>query len=211
MTTATTARFTKITSREDWLNRFIALARPVFAAKGYPIPAKVRASIGFTSVGLRGARIGECWSDQASADATFEIFIVPGMDDASRVADILTHELVHAAVGLKAGHGPAFGKAARALGLTGKLTATTAGPEWHQWADPILKRMGALPHAKLAGASSGPKKQTTRMLKAECDTCGMTLRGTRQWLCETDAEGTLRARVLFCPLPDCTGSLAVSV
>ena len=87
-------------------------------------------TIGFTSAGQRGKRIGECWSDLASADGAFEIFIVPGIDDAARIAGILTHELVHAAVGLKAGHGAVFAKAARALGLEGKMTATTEGPEW---------------------------------------------------------------------------------
>jgi hypothetical protein len=210
--TATTARTAKpSSSREAWLNAFIAAARPVFAARGYEIPAKVRASIGFTSVGLRGKRIGECWSDQASADATFEIFIVPGMDDAERVADILTHELIHAAVGLKAGHGPKFGACARAMGLEGKLTATVAGDSWRAWARPILKRLGALPHAKLTGATSGPKKQTTRMLKAECDECGFTVRGSRAWLCEATDDGDVRAKVLRCPDLACAGFLLVAL
>lgn len=212
MTTATkTSRTLKITSREDWLNRFVTMARPVFAARGFPIPAKVRVSIGFTSNGAKGRAIGECWSDAASADGSFEIFIVPGQDDAERIADILTHELAHAAVGLAAGHGPKFGKAARALGLVGKLTSTTAGPEWFQWALPILKRLGALPHAKLAGVSSGPKKQGTRMLKATCDACGFTVRGTKVWLCETDDDGELRQRLLRCPVPICTGVLDVDM
>lgn len=88
----TTARAAKITSREDWLNRFVQAARPVFAARGYPIPAKVRVSIGFTSNGAKGRAIGECWSDTASADGSFEIFIVPGQDDGREVAAILTRE-----------------------------------------------------------------------------------------------------------------------
>lgn len=210
-TTAKAPRTLKITSREDWLNRFVQHARPVFAAKGFPIPAKVRVSIGFTSNGAKGRAIGECWSDAASADGSFEIFIVPGQDDGAEVAAILTHELAHAAVGLAAGHGPKFGKAARALGLVGKLTATTAGPEWDVWARPILKRMGDLPHAKLRGMSSGPKKQTTRMLKATCNACGFTVRGTKQWLCETDADGTLQQRALVCPTIVCQGVLVVEL
>ena len=200
-----------ITTREEWLNRFMDAARPVFASRGLTIPAKVRLAIGFTSAGQRGKRIGECWSDLASADGAFEIFIVPGIDDAARIAGILTHELVHAAVGLKAGHGAVFAKAARALGLEGKMTATTEGPEWDAWARPILKRLGALPHAKLTGQSSGPKKQTTRMLKAECDACGFTVRGTRTWLCETTEDGETRAKLLRCPDLACAGFLAVDL
>lgn len=198
------------TTREEWLNRFMDAARPVFAERGLTIPAKVRVAIGFTSAGQRGKRIGECWSDLASADGAFEIFIVPGIDDASRIAGILTHELVHAAVGLKAGHGAVFAKAARSLGLEGKMTATTEGAEWDAWAKPILKRLGVLPHAKLTGQSSGPKKQTTRMLKAECDTCGFTFRSTRTWLCE-EVDEAVQVRVMYCPLPDCTGSMAVDL
>src|SRR5262245_40096792 len=37
------------------------------------------------------------------------------------VAEILAHELVHAAVGVDQGHGPAFRKVANAIGLEGKL------------------------------------------------------------------------------------------
>ena len=90
------------------------------------------------------------------------------------------------------------------------MTATTEGAEWDAWAKPILKRLGALPHAKLSGQSSGPKKQTTRMLKAECDTCGFTFRATRTWLCEVVDEA-VRVRVMYCPLPDCGGSMAVDL
>lgn len=189
----------KITSREDWLNAFIKLARPQFAAAGSPIPEKVRASVGLTSKGLRSNRIGECWSKACSKDAAFEIFVAPHLQsNGSRVADILTHELVHAAVGLAAGHGPLFAKCAKALGLTGKMTATVAGPGWHAWADPLIKKLGPLPGADLnGGTSSAPKKQTTRMIKLSCDCCSWSCRTTRQHIveelgCPTDCGGMLR-------------------
>lgn len=189
---------TKITSREDWLNAFIRLARPQCEAVGFPVPTKVRASVGFTSKGLKGKRIGECWSKDCSDDAAFEIFITPSLQSsAARVADILTHELVHAAVGLADGHGKQFRKCATALGLQGKMTATTAGPLWHQWADPLLKKLGPLPGADLrGGSSSGPKKQTTRMIKLSCE-CGWTCRTARSNI-EDDMQ---------CPLPGCRGEL----
>lgn len=205
MTTATQKK-----NREAWLNAFVTAARPVFAELGYTIPEKVRVSIGFTSKGERSRAIGECWSDLASKDGAFEIFIVPGMDDAARVAGVLTHELIHAAVGLEAGHGPVFAKAARALGLVGKMTATTEGPQWEAWAAPILKRLGALPHAALAGQSSGPKKQTTRLLKGACDVCGFTVRVTRSWACE-EVDGQVVAKSLRCPDPACEGQLVVDL
>lgn len=171
------------TTREGWLNSFIEAARPVFAKAGHPIPAKVRASIGFSSKGVRSRRIGECWSHLNSVDGYNELFIVPSLlDDASRVADVLTHELIHTAVGLEAGHGPAFRYAAKLLGLTGKMTATTAGPEWHAWADPILAQLGTIPGAQLNAGnrqSSAPKTQGTRMKKLSCDECGFNCRATQ--------------------------------
>jgi len=189
---------TTFKTREQWLNAFIAKAGKQFKQAGAPLPEKVRAAIGFTSVGARGSRIGECWTNDASDDGTFEIFIVPGIDDPSRVAGILTHELVHAAVGLAAGHKAPFRKVATDLGLEGKMTATTEGEKWHEWADPILEKLGPLPHAKLTGSSSSEKKQTTRLLKCECDECGFVFRASSKWALETAEE-------LRCPDPSCDG------
>lgn len=185
------------TSREDWLNAFITESRAVFKQHGMPLPAKIRAAIGFTSKGSRGKRIGECWSDSASADGTFEVFIVPSIMDSRRVADILTHELCHAAAGIEAGHKGPFFKIARALGLEGKLTATVGGPAFYAWADPILDRLGPIPHATLGAnaVSTSPRKQTTRMLKVSCGECGFTFRVARSWLDKTDH--------LMCPANSC--------
>lgn len=168
------------TTRERWLNDFVELARPIFEDNGFPIPEKIRVSVGWTSKGARGKAIGECWSHKASADGTFEIFVSPLLSDASRVCDVLTHELIHAAVGLECGHRGQFRVCAVKLGLEGRMTATIAGTLWHEWADPIVEKLGAFPHATLKGQSSGKKKQTTRMLKAECE-CGYVIRLTKTW------------------------------
>lgn len=190
-----------IATREAWLQAFADKARPHFEAAGAPIPSNVRCSIGFSSKGVRSNRIGECWADVVSQDQHFEIFIVPALQsDSARIADILTHELVHAAVGIAAGHGPKFRKVATALGLEGKMTATTAGDRWREWALPILEELGPLPGASLGGsaASSAPKKQTTRMLKVECPDCGFSFRTTAKHLeahdeltCPTGCGGIL--------------------
>lgn len=49
---------------------------------------------------------------------------------------------------------------------------------------PILKRAGKLPHAKLEGKQTDRKKQGTRLLKAECEKCGYTVRVTKKWAAE---------------------------
>lgn len=192
---------TKQFTREGWLNAFIAESADRFSEVGAELPRSIRASIGFTSKGARSNRVGECWSETASNDGHFEIFIVPQTESAERIAGILTHELVHAAVGLEAGHGPAFRKIATALGLEGKMTATTEGDAWRTWASPIIEKLGPYPAAPMVsavGQSSTPKKQTTRMIKVECPECGWHFRASRQnldairdWTCMSCGAGQM--------------------
>lgn len=190
-------------TREEWLNAFVQAAKPQFIAVGAPLPEKVRVSVGFTSGGKRGKSIGECWSEMCSEDGHFEIFLKPTTQTDSRLADILTHELIHAAVGLAAGHGKDFKRVAVALGLGGKMTSTVALEGWYAWALPILSRLGPMPYAAMTlGQSSAKPKQKTNLLKCECDACGFTARITAKWA-YTDA-GTMR-----CPDPDCDGTLNV--
>lgn len=116
-------------TREAWLNAAVsALKAEVFPASSN-VPGNLRVSVGFPS--RRGSaksnqRIGECWSPKASADGHHEIFISPVTDDATRVLDILCHEMVHAAVGTECGHKGAFKALAVKIGLTGKMTAAVA-------------------------------------------------------------------------------------
>lgn len=188
-------------TREAWLNAFVEAAKPQFENAGYPLPDKIRVAVGFTSGGKRGKSIGECWDAGASDDEHFEIFIRPNQETDARIADILTHELVHAAVGLAARHGPKFKACANAVGLEGKMTATTAGEGWYTWALPVLSALGPIPHAKLSeGDNSGKPKQKTNLLKVECDTCGWLARVTRKHIephahlaCPTGCGGTLQA------------------
>lgn len=169
---------TQFTTREEWLNKFVDKARIMFEAVDAPLPEKVRVSIGHSSKGVRSKVIGECWAAEASADKVCEIFIIPGLQsDPVLIAATLTHELVHAAVGHEAKHGPKFRKPTVALGLEGKMTATVPGEAWHSWADPILAELGPFPGAALTGMlPGGKKKQGTRMIKVECGGCGWSFR-----------------------------------
>lgn len=172
-------------NRETWLNAVADCMGPWFADLGCPLPA-YRVAIGFPSTGKRGSRIGECWDGSCSEDGRFEILIRPDQDDAIMVAGILAHELVHAAVGIEAGHGPKFRKVAKAIGLEGQMRSTVPGPAMVAQINRIIDLVGPLPHARLAfdGETSGPKKQTTRMMKCVCSECGYTVRIARKWLDE---------------------------
>ena len=181
-------------TREQWLAALVDALRPVFKSHGYPLPAKIRVSCGWPSrkaIGTRSCRIGEAWSPQCSADGTHETFLSPMLDDPIEVGHVLVHELVHHAVGVVHGHRGPFAKLARAIGLVGKLTATTAGPELEAELKLLIEVIGVYPHRKLVGTNH--KKQSTRMLKVTCIECGCIVRMTQKWLddvgCPTCACG----------------------
>jgi hypothetical protein len=58
------------------------------------------------------------------------------------------------------------------------------GERFIQAVMPILAEVGPFPHAPLdwAGRRSGPKKQVARLLKVECQECGLVVRQTRKWI-----------------------------
>ncbi|KEQ51700.1 transcription elongation protein SprT [Sphingobium chlorophenolicum] len=188
-------------TRESWLNAVAQGMAPLFEALDAPLPDRVRVAIGFTSRGAKGKAIGECWDNRLSADGHFEIFIRPDLAHApdampAQIAAILAHELVHAAVGIPAGHGKAFKRVALGLGLVGPMRATTPGEAFLAAIAPIMADVGPLPHARLDtdGESTAPRKQKTRMLKCECATCGYTVRTARKWLEQAGAP--------LCPVED---------
>jgi hypothetical protein len=150
---------------------------------------------------------------RASSRGYVEVFISPVLDQVAGIQGVLVtlrHELVHA-VGRR-GHGKEFRALAVELGLTGPMTATVASPElldFINWT--LLPQLGKYPHGAITGRGEilvpptepgdkpiilrpddRPKKQSTRMLKAECPECGYTIRLSKRWVavglpsCPTD-------------------------
>jgi len=167
-------------NREAWLQTAVVAMTPLFQSHGYTIP-EVRVACGFPSrsaISNRNRRIGECWSTECASDKRSQIFISPTLESCEAVLATLVHEVVHAVVGLKAKHGAAFKRCAVAVGLTGKMTATTATPElvatFGTW------NLGTYPHSGLSAMSR--TKQSTRLLKCQCAECGYTIRTTAKWI-----------------------------
>jgi hypothetical protein len=176
-------------SREEWLGRMVDALRPTFAGQGSPLPQRIRVACGWPSrsaLSGKAKRIGEAWSHRCSADGSHETFLSPALADPVEVGATLVHELVHHAVGVEAGHKGAFRKLALAVGLTGPMRATTAGPALRERLHALCERLGPYPHAALHG-SDGRKKQGTRMLKVACPDCGCLVRMARQWLDDAGA------------------------
>jgi hypothetical protein len=153
-------------TREAWLLEACEHLRPLLHDVGAECPP-VSVSIGFPKGGRgRSQAIGQCWPERAAADGRPAVFVSPVLVDAERILDVLLHELVHAAVGTGCGHRGKFVTVARACGLIGPATATTAGPELKRRLYAISQALGPLPHAALSVVER--PKQTTRLRLWEC-------------------------------------------
>ena len=169
-------------TREDWLHQAVQHLRPAFLRVGTPLPDALHVSIGFPSTRALSRRVGECWAPEASRDGRPHLFVSPLLGSSLLVLGTLVHELVHAAVGVGFRHGPPFRRAALALGLVGRMTATVPGPELTARLDELASVLGPFPHAGLDAAASGHPKQSTRLLKLTCPACGYTIRTTARWV-----------------------------
>lgn|SRR5262245_49902429 len=166
--------------RQQWLELGAEALRKKFADAGYTVPGKIRVSIGWPKRAASCGAIGECWSTKASSDQHNELFVSPELTDGARILDVLAHELVHATVGVEAGHRKSFKQCALKIGLHGPMRATTASPEFIAWAETLFKRIGPYP----AGFLTDTPKQGTRMHKCECSVCGYIARVSQKWLSE---------------------------
>ena len=161
--------------------------RPLFAGAGHAVP-KVRVACGFPSVKALSPKkraIGECWDASTSEDNVAQISISPLLSEASGpggVLAVLVHELVHAVVGCKCGHRGDFIKVSKKVGLVAPWTATRANDTLEMQLADVAKKLGDYPHSPLHPLFKTVKRQSTRMQKAECGTCGYTVRLTQKWI-----------------------------
>jgi hypothetical protein len=153
-------------NRESWLNGWRGHGSAVRGA-GRPLPDRVRVAIGFTSRGAKAQGDRRVLGQPLSADGHFEIFIRPDLAHApdampAQIAAILAHELVHAAVGIPAGHGKAFKRVALGLGLVGPMRATTPGEAFLAAIAPILDAAGPLPMPVSTRTESRPRRRSRK-------------------------------------------------
>lgn len=185
-------------TREEWLTEAVNLLDDLLPDTITRSPFRV--SVGFP-VGTRtsngGKAIGQC--HYAAADGIPQLFIHPELTDPIRVLDVLLHERIHAVLPVGTGHGRLFAQVATAAGLAGKPTATVASDDLKPILSAIAEVLGEYPHGRLTHEQARGKKQTTRMIKCECEVCGFIFRTTLKWL------GT----ELQCPDPDCGGYVQV--
>lgn len=158
------------TTREGWLNAALPHVKAIIEQHGWKVPGNLQLSVGWPKGS--GEAIGQCYSKGAAHDGkTWNIFIAPDLTDASRVLDVLLHELIHATVGLDEKHGGQFKKLAKACGLTGKMTATVAGEQLQAELTQIAEALGPYPHV---GMHKPQKKAAARGKGKTCTMVSMT-------------------------------------
>ena len=183
ITTYTRPTEKKTSNREAWLMKAADLLLGRVLDAGGEKPTTLRVSCGWPSrSALKTASstrrtLGQAWHSSASEDQAREVFISPALAEECRVLDVLLHELIHACLPADAGHGPAFQKIMREVGLAGKPTATVASDELLDELRVMAHELGRYPHEKL-DLEPGPRKPG-RMVKGYCPDCGTILYGSR--------------------------------
>lgn len=168
-----------IHNREHWLTiaadlineRITAPAGLGASSTGDPLIGAIRLSVGPPSL-ARGRGRGKTFEPSMSADGTTEIFISSFLQEPVEVLTNLTHEMVHASVGLKHGHNEIFGAAAAKVGFINDVKVPEASSHLSGELALIAQELGPYPHAKLSEAVP-VNVQTTRLLKCICinDSC----------------------------------------
>lgn len=151
--------------REEWLlEAKTRLESEFFSRKIRRLPP-VAVSCGIPK-GSSSA-IGQCWDAKVASDGTSQIFICPSIDEPFQVLGVLLHELCHASVGVRYGHGPEFGRIARAVGLKGKLTQTVVEKDSSTgiFLTKIQEALGMYPHKSLNKLKTKKKGQRPKKIK----------------------------------------------
>lgn len=159
------------TSRVAYLEHAYELFRTALLKEAPPC-SEVAFAYSFPSRGARGraGRIGECHYGRLAGSETDERFLLlvhpsEWVEDILVLA-VLAHEMIHAALGRAAGHGPRFAALARRMGLAGKPTATVAGPAFACFVDANRKSLPPFPAGALHLAER--RVQGTRLRLYEC-------------------------------------------
>ena len=156
-------------TREAWLLAAIELLRPLFAAKGFSVPA-CQVSCGFASTGTRSGHVGQCWSTKSASNELNQIFIAPTLKSAYEVIDTLVHELVHAIDNCEHKHGKEFKKIALKMGMKGPMRGAEAGPELKVILTDMLNILGPYPHGHLKVEMRKAARRDRP--RAKCKHCG---------------------------------------
>jgi hypothetical protein len=186
---------------EAWLRAAIEAIRAELPS-GYKLPEKIDVDFGFTSHGKRNGPIGEVWDGAACSNGVPKLIIRCHTADIDAVMDSLAHQVDHAVVGAKAGHGKPFRDFALRWGLEGKMREAVPGEQLRRRLHDIAESLGPFPGGALDFEKYSPNgeerrvvdvsdRQKNRQLKAMCLECEYIVRVSAQ---------NLRRAVPHCPV-----------
>lgn len=162
-----------------WLRQAVIEVAPIFELVGYHVP-EVRVALGWTSGGMRGTSIGECWSTRSSNDGINAIYLSTQLKTSVDVLDVLMHELVHAVDDCQHKHGREFSKIGKRVGLEGPpWRSASAGKELLSHLRAIAIDLGDLPYANLTLPGRGSREMTSG--RVSCPECGYSCRSLAAW------------------------------
>lgn len=134
-------------SPRQWLHQLIdAFGSAFFDGENAPKLPEIHAFCAYPKSHPQAA--GEC---EYIARA-FKIVVHPEITDPVRIAEILLHECIHAAVGLKEGHRDKFKLYATKLGLEGPMTESYAGEALKKKLRGMVEKIGHYPAKKITPA-----------------------------------------------------------
>jgi hypothetical protein len=155
-------------NRESWLQAGAQALRALVFPDTMQ-PPRVWLSVGFPKAAKgRGKAIGQCWDGALSTDKAPHVFIHPTLMDPAAVLTTLTHELVHATVGVEHGHRGAFITLAREVGLCRPWTQTPPGPVLLSQVEDIARVLGPYEHAGLDAPQKPKSKNRNRLWTCAC-------------------------------------------
>ena len=177
----------------QWLNEFYnTFCTELFKRAGYDVPALDKVDLLYSlpskgaARGQKSQTAGEAWIPELNSLGKYTILLNPAIyieDPLERNLELLgtlIHEVVHITVGNKHQHNHVFGKCARAVGLTGPMTSTRNSDELTAQITVWLTENGLCPAGALDLTKR--KRQSTRMLKAECEPCNYIVRASKTQL-----------------------------
>ena len=137
--------------------------------------------------------IGQCWAGYSISDKEkmkTQILITPDLTDTTKIVGVLIHELIHYLTPAE-GHRGKFKTLALAVGLEGKMTATTESKELVEKIDKMVKKIGKIPHTKWLPVKR--RVQTTIMIKLSCQAVDHT------YIVRTSRKNIVEHGAPFCP------------
>ena len=187
------------TTREDWLNKAALLIRAelIDTRTSLTTDRPIRISLS----PMASKNLGACYpSSRSPVDHANEVTITMHSNDSILILATLAHELVHAYDDCVHKHGPVFRAAAIAIGLEGKMTATTAGAELTDTLSEYVELLGEIPHHALTHI---PKDKGRNGNKLMCHDCGFKANTSAKW--------ALQIRAWFeCPVCQSTDTSIVT-